>query len=65
MSTLMPQPACYAAVQARGLCTGADLNRVTGYAFEIEAYNRTVVTKDRRQGIPAGNEQRRPHDKSK
>jgi enoyl-CoA hydratase/carnithine racemase len=38
----------------------ADLDRNTGYAFEIEAYNRTVVTKDRQEGINAFNEKRKP-----
>jgi enoyl-CoA hydratase len=37
-----------------------DLDRATGYAFEIEAYNRTVVTEDRREGINAFNEKRKP-----
>ncbi len=38
----------------------ADLDRATGYAFEIEAYNRTVVTEDRQEGIDAYNEKRKP-----
>jgi enoyl-CoA hydratase len=29
-------------------------------AFEIEAYNRTVVTEDRQEGIDAFNENRKP-----
>jgi enoyl-CoA hydratase len=37
-----------------------DLDRTTGYAFEIEAYNRTIVTDDRREGIAAFNEKRKP-----
>ena len=37
-----------------------DLDRQTGYAFEIEAYNRTVVTEDRQEGINAFNEKRKP-----
>lgn len=37
-----------------------DLDRATGYAFEIEAYNRTVVTADRQEGINAFNEKRKP-----
>lgn len=37
-----------------------DLDRATGYAFEIEAYNRTVVTEDRQEGIDAFNEKRKP-----
>src|SRR5262249_48347106 len=35
-----------------------ELDRMTGYAFEIEAYNRTVVTEDRQEGIKAFNEKR-------
>jgi enoyl-CoA hydratase/carnithine racemase len=38
----------------------ADLGRADGYAFEIEAYNRTVVTDDRQEGINAYNEKRKP-----
>jgi enoyl-CoA hydratase len=41
----------------------ADLDRMTGYAFKIEAYNRTVVSEDRREGINAFNEKRKPHYK--
>jgi enoyl-CoA hydratase len=37
-----------------------DLDWATGYAFELEAYNRTVVTEDRHEGITAFNEKRRP-----
>jgi enoyl-CoA hydratase len=37
-----------------------DLDRNTGYAFEIEAYNRTVGTEDRQEGINAFNEKRKP-----
>ena len=37
-----------------------DLGRADGYAFEIEAYNRTVVTADRQEGINAFNEKRKP-----
>ena len=35
-----------------------DLN--TGYRFEIEAYNRLVVTQDRHEGVKAFNEKRKP-----
>jgi enoyl-CoA hydratase len=31
-----------------------------GLAFEIEAYNRMVPTEDRREGINAFNERRKP-----
>jgi 1,4-dihydroxy-2-naphthoyl-CoA synthase len=34
-----------------------------GLAFEIEAYNRTVPTDDRREGVKAFNEKRAPEFK--
>ena len=37
-----------------------DLDRASGYAFEIEAYNQTVPTEDRREGVRAFNEKRPP-----
>jgi enoyl-CoA hydratase/carnithine racemase len=37
-----------------------ELDWSSGYAFEIEAYNRTVVTEDRQEGINAFNEKRKP-----
>ncbi len=37
-----------------------ELDRQTGYAFELEAYNRTVPTADRQEGITAFNEKRKP-----
>ena len=43
----------------------ADLDRATGYAFEIEAYNRTVGTEDRQEGINAFNEKRKPRYKGR
>jgi enoyl-CoA hydratase/carnithine racemase len=44
---------------------GSDLDRANGYAFEIEAYNRTVVTEDRQEGIDAFNEKRKPRYKGR
>ena len=38
-----------------------DLDRASGYAFELEAYYRTVVTEDRQEGIAAFNERRDPN----
>ncbi len=32
----------------------------TGYAFELEAYNHTLATKDREEGVSAFNEKRKP-----
>ncbi len=37
----------------------------SGYAFEIEAYNRTVATEDRQEGINAFNEKRKPKYKGR
>jgi enoyl-CoA hydratase len=42
-----------------------DLGRADGYAFEIEAYNRTVGTEDRQEGIRAFNEKRKPQYRGK
>ena len=44
----------------KALDKATELDRMSGYAFEIEAYNRTVVTEDRREGIDAFNEKRKP-----
>jgi enoyl-CoA hydratase len=39
---------------------GLDMSLWDGLALEIEAYNRTVPTQDRREGIAAANEKREP-----
>lgn len=39
---------------------GLQMSLSDGLAFEIEAYNRTVPTKDRREGVEAFNEKRNP-----
>ena len=39
---------------------GLQMSLADGLAFEIEAYNRTIPTEDRREGILAFNEKRRP-----
>lgn len=44
----------------KALDKATELDRMSGYAFEIEAYNRTVVTEDRQEGINAFNEKRKP-----
>ncbi len=44
----------------KALDHSADLDRAAGYAFELEAYNRTIATEDRHEGINAFNEKRRP-----
>jgi enoyl-CoA hydratase/carnithine racemase len=49
----------------KSLDRASDLDRSSGYAFEIEAYNRTVVTQDRQEGINAYNERRKPRYQGK
>jgi len=49
----------------RAINAAGDLGRADGYAFEIEAYNRTVGTEDRREGIQAFNEKRKPQYKGR
>ena len=44
----------------RSMDKSQDLDRANGYGFEIEAYNRTVGTEDRKEGIQAFNEKRKP-----
>ena len=39
---------------------GLNMDRASGMMFEIEAYNRMVPTEDRREGIRAFNEKRKP-----
>jgi enoyl-CoA hydratase len=44
---------------------GLQMSLSDGLAFEIEAYNRTVPTEDRREGVLAFNEKRKPNFKGK
>ena len=44
---------------------GVDMSISDGLAFEIEAYNRMVPTSDRREGVNAFNEKRKPEFKGK
>ncbi len=49
----------------RSMDKATDIDRSNGYSFEIEAYNRTVGTEDRREGILSFNEKRKPDFKGK
>lgn len=49
----------------KALDKATELDRMSGYAFEIEVYNRTVVTEDRQEGINAFNEKRKPRYKGR
>jgi enoyl-CoA hydratase len=49
----------------RAVDKGSELPRTSGYAYEVEAYYRTVPTEDRREGILAFNEKRKPKYKGK
>jgi enoyl-CoA hydratase len=44
---------------------GLQMDLATGYRFEIEAYNRLVDTADRREGVKAFNEKRKPNFEGK
>jgi enoyl-CoA hydratase len=44
---------------------GLQTDLLTGYRFEIEAYNRLVDTDDRREGVRAFNEKRKPEFKGR
>ncbi len=39
---------------------GLQMDLLTGYRLEIEAYNRLVDTEDRKEGVRAFNEKRKP-----
>ncbi|MBC6440593.1 MAG: enoyl-CoA hydratase/isomerase family protein [Rhodospirillales bacterium] len=47
----------------RSASVASDLDIATGYQFELEAYNRLVVTEDRQEGVNAFNENRKPRFK--
>lgn len=44
----------------KALDKATEIDRASGYAFELEAYYRTVPTEDRREGVSAFNERRKP-----
>ncbi len=45
----------------QAISRGLNMSLADGLAFEIEAYNRTVPTKDRQEGVAAFNEKRTPN----
>jgi len=49
----------------RAISVAIEVDIKSGYAFEIEAYNRMVGTEDRLEGIRAFNEKRRPQFKGR
>ena len=44
---------------------GMQMDLASAMMFEIEAYNRMVPTEDRREGVLAFNEKRKPHFKGR
>ena len=44
----------------QAISRGMQMSLSDGLAFEIEAYNRTIPTEDRREGVAAFNERRPP-----
>jgi enoyl-CoA hydratase len=60
-ATRIAQNAPIAVRQAkRAIDKSADLGIADGYAFELEAYHRTIGTRDREEGVRAFNEGRKP-----
>ena len=49
----------------KSIAVSTQVDRHTGYMFEIEAYNRMVTTEDRLEGIKSFNEKRKPVYKGK
>ncbi|MNC96451.1 2,3-dehydroadipyl-CoA hydratase [compost metagenome] len=49
----------------RSIHYGLNADLRTGLAFEIEGYNRTVVTEDRLEGVRAFGEKRKPQFKGR
>ena len=49
----------------KSIAVATQVDRNTGYMYEIEAYNRMVTTEDRLEGIKSFNEKRKPVYKGK
>ena len=49
----------------KSVAMATQLDLKTGYAYEIEAYNRMVSTEDRMEGVRAFNEKRKPYFKGR
>ena len=49
----------------RAIVVGAETDLKTGLALEVEAYNRTIPTEDRHEGVAAFNEKRRANFKGR
>ena len=49
----------------RATTIATQVDRASGYQFELEAYNRLVGTEDRLEGVRAFNEKRNPDFKGK
>ena len=64
ISNVISEKAPIAVRQAKqAIHKGLQMSLHDGMAFEIEAYNRTVKTDDRKEGIAAFNEKRKPNFK--
>ena len=49
----------------RSISVARHIDPLTGYQYELEAYNRLVVSEDRQEGVLAYNERRTPQFKGK